>query len=258
MIPQPVEAGAVGGELGAHSLVVGRVPRPADLDEGQQYLAALDVGEELVAEPGPFARALRSTRARRRGRLAKPSPEIVHAQRLDRRERVGGDLRRGVGWSLRKQRGLAGVGQTDQAGVGHQLEPQSAIQPDSAAAPCRFLRQSAAPAGSSRRSACCRARRHPLRRPRRAGPRRVADWPAGQLRDDGARRGPGASRSLPRAPWRCLPWAQAPPRPARKWGERPSAARSRRRHGDEHDPPATAAVAAVSARCAGRGPRGGR
>ena len=51
----------------------------------------------------------------------------------------------------------------------------------------------------------------------------------------------------PRAPWRCLPWPW-PPRPARKWRARCSAARSRREgSADQHHVAPAPAVAAVGA-----------
>ena len=67
-----VEAGAVGGELGAHRLVVGdRVAlQRRQVDEVDEHRAALDVGEELVAEAGALGGALDQARDVGEHRLA--------------------------------------------------------------------------------------------------------------------------------------------------------------------------------------------
>ncbi len=87
-----------------------------------QQARALNVREELMAQPGALARALDQAGDVGHHQLALVGFE--HPQhRLERRERVGGDLRRRAR-EARQQRGLAGVGQADEADVGEQTQPQ--------------------------------------------------------------------------------------------------------------------------------------
>ena len=121
---QAVEAGAIGGELGAHGLVVGdRISfQRSEVDEMDEHRAALDVGEELVAEAGALGGALDQARDVGEDRLAVLAVDHTERRR-ERREGVVGDLRRRPGQPA-EQRGLAGVRLADQAGVGEQLQPQ--------------------------------------------------------------------------------------------------------------------------------------
>ena len=73
-----------------------------------------------MAEAGTLAGALDQPRDVRDDELALVAFE--HAEhRRERRERIVGDLRRGAG-QAREQRGLAGVGEADEADVGEQLQ----------------------------------------------------------------------------------------------------------------------------------------
>ena len=91
----------------------------------QQEPAALDVGEELVPESGSLGRALDQAGDVGEDELALAVVDRPE-DRLERRERVVGDLRRGPRHP-RQQRRLAGVRQPDQAGVGEQ--PQVQLDP---------------------------------------------------------------------------------------------------------------------------------
>ncbi len=86
---------------------------------------ALDVREELVAETRALAGALDQT-----GDVGEHELTLIvveHAEvGLERREGVGGDLRRGAR-EARQQRGLAGVGQPHEANIREQLQAQ--LQP---------------------------------------------------------------------------------------------------------------------------------
>ena len=84
----------------------------------------------------------------------------------ERRERVVGDLRTRRG-DPRDQRGLAGVGESDQADVGNQLQLQPKLL---LFARLRPARSGAARDWWTRRNARCRARRGRLWRRARAGP----------------------------------------------------------------------------------------
>ena len=83
---------------------------------------ALDVREEVVAEPGAGARALDQAGDVGEHELAVVGVERAE-HRLERRERVAGDLRLRAR-QAREQRGLAGVGEPDEPDVGEQLELQ--------------------------------------------------------------------------------------------------------------------------------------
>ncbi len=100
---------------------VGAVER-REVEHVDEQPRALDVGEEVVAEPGAVARALDQP-----GDVGDDELAVVGLERpqhgLERRERVGGDLRLRAGHA-RQQRGLAGVGQADEPDVGQQLEVQ--------------------------------------------------------------------------------------------------------------------------------------
>jgi hypothetical protein len=90
-----------------------------DVDEQPR---PLDVGEEIVADPGSPAGALDQARD-----VGDDELVIVEVQRsqdgLQRGEGIGGDLRMRAGETT-QQRRLAGVGESDQADVGQQLQPQ--------------------------------------------------------------------------------------------------------------------------------------
>ena len=93
-----------------------------EIEHVDEQPGALDVREEVVAEAGALAGALDQPRDVGEHELA-----VVGLERaehgLERRERVGGDLRLRAGHA-REQRGLARVGQADEADVGEQLEVQ--------------------------------------------------------------------------------------------------------------------------------------
>ena len=202
-------------------LATASAPSPArqlgrEVEHVHEQPRALDVGEEVVAEPGALAGALDQAGDVGEHELALVAFE--HAEhRRERRERVVGDLRRGAR-QPREQRGLAGVGQPDEPDVGEQLQPQLE--------PALLARQAAL--GEARRLA--RGRGEALvalaaraaARDRRALARRRAA-PSGARRD----RPPSSSRPTicvpggtrivsvsPSAPWRCAP-SPCPPRPAR-------------------------------------------
>ena len=99
-----------------------RAPISTQVDE---HAAALDVSEELVAEPGAVGGALDQPRDVGEDQLALVVVDRAE-DRLERRERVVGDLGRRSG-QAREQRGLAGVGQPDEPGVGQQ--PQLQLDP---------------------------------------------------------------------------------------------------------------------------------
>ena len=105
-------------------VVVDRV-RPVERREVEhvhEHAAALDVGEEVVAEAGAARRALDQPGDVGDHDLALLGLDRAE-DRLERRERVVGDLRLRARHA-RDQRRLAGVRQPDEAGVGQQLEPQ--------------------------------------------------------------------------------------------------------------------------------------
>ena len=93
-----LEPGAVVGELLADRLVVrlGLALGRVELDQVDEQAAALDVGEELVAEPGALRRSLDQT-----GDVGEHDLAVVEVERaehrLDRGEGIVGDLRRGPG-----------------------------------------------------------------------------------------------------------------------------------------------------------------
>ncbi len=127
---------------------------------------ALDVGEEVVAEPRPslapsISPGMSASTSWRSAALERPE------HRLERRERVVGDLRRGARHP-RQQRRLAGVGQPHEPDVGQQLEPQV----DRAPRPAARARQTAAPGASAIANGGCRARPRRRGRRRRAAPAR--------------------------------------------------------------------------------------
>ena len=119
------QLGAVGGELGLDRRVVvrrvGAVER-REVEHVDEHPAALDVGQEVVAETGALRGALDQP-----GDVGDDQLAVVGLDgaedRLERRERVVGDLRLGAG-EAGDERGLAGVGHADQADVGEELEPQ--------------------------------------------------------------------------------------------------------------------------------------
>ena len=99
-----------------------RAVQRGEVEDVDEQARPLDVGEEVVAEPGAGARALDQPRDVGEDELA-----VVGLERaedgLERRERVRGDLRLRAR-QPREQRRLAGVGQPDEPHVGEQLEVQ--------------------------------------------------------------------------------------------------------------------------------------
>ncbi len=89
----------------------------------QQHAGALEVREELVPEPDALARALDQPRDVGDDELASLGGLDRAEHRRERRERILRDLRPCVR-DPRQQRRLAGVRQTDECGVGQQLQAQ--------------------------------------------------------------------------------------------------------------------------------------
>src|SRR5215204_3457195 len=102
--------------VGVASVLAGAV------DQVQQHPAALGVAEEAVADTGAFVRALDQA-----GNVGEHELAFIDARdaqlRVQRGERIIRDLRLG-GADGSEQCRLAGVRQSDDAGVGDQLEPQ--------------------------------------------------------------------------------------------------------------------------------------
>ena len=113
----------MGGQLAPDDVVGGvGIGSLADLQEVDEHAAPLDVGEELVAESGALGGPL--DQAGDVGQDQLPLAVVDRAEdRLERRERIVGHLRRGPRDS-REQRRLAGVRQPDQAGIGQQAKSQ--------------------------------------------------------------------------------------------------------------------------------------
>ena len=102
-----------------------RAVERSKVENVHQQAAALDVGEELVAEPGAGAGPLDQARDVSEHELALVALERAE-HGMQRGERVVGDLRLGPR-EAGEQRRLAGVRQPDQAGVGQQ--PQTQLEP---------------------------------------------------------------------------------------------------------------------------------
>ena len=208
-------------QLRTHRLVVASAGRPPrrQLDQVDQHPAALDVGEELVPEPGPPRGAL--DQPGNVGDHQLPVLAVDRPQhRRERRERIVGDLRRRPG----QPSPAATTCRRSAAPPGRRRRAASAAARSSPTRRSSPSRRTAAPGGWRSRSACSRARRPPgpppraaRARPGRSGcPRRPSPAVPG---------GTGITRSSPRAP--CLFALAVPPLPA----EVPlpfSAARSRR------------------------------
>ena len=101
--------------------------RAGDVDQVNQHLGALDVAQELMAEAVAFVRAFDQA-----GHIGDHEAAIVaqrdHAEvRRERGERVIGNLRFRRRHH-RDQRGLAGVGKSDQADIREQLQRQVQIE----------------------------------------------------------------------------------------------------------------------------------
>src|SRR4051794_29803707 len=119
------EAGVVLAQLRLDHRVVGgrvRAVERREVEHVDEQPRALDVGEEVVAETGAGAGALDQPRDVGDHELAVVGVECAE-DRLQRGERVGGDLRLSAR-EAREQRRLAGVRQPDEADVGEQLEMQ--------------------------------------------------------------------------------------------------------------------------------------
>ncbi len=116
------QAAAIGRELAAdHAIGLGHILARA-VDQVQQHVAALDMAEEAVAQPGALMRALDQA-----GDVGQHEFMVVaadHARdRVQRGEGIVGDLRLGRGGGGQEGR-LAGIGQAHQPGIGDQLQPQ--------------------------------------------------------------------------------------------------------------------------------------
>ena len=93
------------------------------VDDVHEHPRALEVGEKLVAEPGALGSTLDQPRNVRDDELAAVRRVDRPQHRLERRERVVGDLRLRIG-DARQERRLAGIRETDERGVGEQLQVQ--------------------------------------------------------------------------------------------------------------------------------------
>ena len=92
----------------------------------QEQLCALEMGEELVPEPGTFRGTFDQARHVGDRELPRIRPVDDSEDRLDRREGIVGDLRLRVR-DAAKERGFAGIGETGERGIDHELEPQDEI-----------------------------------------------------------------------------------------------------------------------------------
>ncbi len=111
------------GELAADHVVGGPgIGLRADLEQVDEHAAALDVGEELVPEAGAVGGALDQAGDVGEHELALAVVDRAE-HRLDRRERIVGDLRCRPRQPP-EQRRLARVRQADEARVGEQLQVQ--------------------------------------------------------------------------------------------------------------------------------------
>ena len=221
-----------------------------DVEHVHEQPRALDVGEEVVPEPGALARALDQPRDVGHDELA--VARLEHAEhRLERRERVVGDLRRRAR-QAREQRGLARVRAARRDRRRPAASDCSSTQPSSPGSP-RSAKRGAWRVGVAKRLLPLPAR--PAARDGRALP--VGEQlPAapGQIAPPRRRRrhlGPGRDADLERARRRRrgagspAPW---PPRPARNWLRRRKRLQvAQRVVADEHNVAAAPAVAAVRA-----------
>ena len=114
--------------MAARRLTGSACRRTAQVDQVQQQPRALQVAQELVAEPGAFGGAFDQARnvGDDEALLGRDADDAEI--RMQRRERIVGDLRPRVR-DRRDQRRLAGVRHAEQADVGEhaQLEPQRAL-----------------------------------------------------------------------------------------------------------------------------------
>ncbi len=89
----------------------------------QQHAATFGVAEEAVAQSRSFVRAFDQA-----GQIGHYEFTPIHFDdtelRMQRRKRIVGDLRLRRAHGCKESR-LAGIGKTDQAGIGDQLQPQS-------------------------------------------------------------------------------------------------------------------------------------
>ena len=182
---------------------------------------ALDVGEEVVAEAGAVARALDQPRDVGDHELAVGGLERPEV-RLERRERVAGDLRLRAR-EARDQRRLAGVREPDEPDVGEQLEVQldePLLPVEAALGQPRRLAHRAREALVAAAARAAAGERDLLARARRG---RSACRPSARPACPG---GTPMTSGSPSAPWRCAP-SPWPPRSARKCARRRNACRSR-------------------------------
>ena len=160
------------------------------LDQVDQQAGALEVGEELVAEADALAGALEQPGDIGHGQLAVGAVDGAQ-HRVDGGERVVGHLRLGVR-DAAQQRRLAGVGEAQQRGVGHQLQAQ--LQPALLAQLANLGGGGSAAVGGrvAAVAAAARRRRQPPGRGRRDGRGRPAACPR-RAATPGCRPAPRAS-----------------------------------------------------------------
>ena len=195
------------------------------VDDVHEHPRALEMREELVAEPDALARALDQPGHVGDDELPPVGGLDRPEHRRERRERILGDLRPRVR-DPRQERRLAGVREPDERGVGEELEAK--LDLPFLARPGR-PRRSAASGGSGRRSACCRGRRcRPSPTTTRA-PGRARSATSSSPSNTCVPTGTGSTASSPRAPFDSPGRRRLPPRPARSFwfGRKPE--RSRRR-----------------------------
>ncbi len=165
------EPGAVRIELAVDDLELLRGISRSRVDDVDEHARALEVREELVAEPDAFAGALDQAGDVGDRQLAAVGRVDGSQDRLERGKGVLGDLGPGIGDAPQK-RGLARVREPRQRCVRHQLEPELE----------RPLVTRQPGLGKARRLP--RRRREPL----------VPTSPRATLGDDGARPRPGQVR----------------------------------------------------------------
>ena len=120
---QFVEPGPVAPELGANGRVVGVELAGRGVDDVHEHPRPLEVREELVAEARTLGGTLDQPRNVRDDELGAVRRVDRPEHRLERRERVVGDLRLRIG-DPREQRRLPGIREADERSVGEQLQVQ--------------------------------------------------------------------------------------------------------------------------------------
>ncbi len=118
------EAAIIGLQFVADRLIGLARMFAAGVDEMQKHAAALDMAEEMIAEAEAFMRALDQPRNIGEHEFAAVAGDDAEL-RMQRREGIIGDLRLGGGDRGEEGR-FAGIGQTDEAGVGDQFQDADA------------------------------------------------------------------------------------------------------------------------------------